>query len=353
MKITVFYVGTSLLAPLRQAEREINSRLKLDLQVAPYNCGAPFTEAEWNAAQTDLTISDLVFVIHVTEGENAARIATALERYRNRHHAVIAFNCMPELMRRTRMGKLDFGKLMKPKASSDQPVDDASAPGLAKKLGLWMSEFVKGRISTRAEIGAKPAGPPARTDQYLKLIGRLPAILKFVPAPGKLRDIKNYLLLFSYFLQPTPSNIRAMLLFAIKQYGPGDHRSIRVEPAETLPVVGIYHPDAPSLFESFDAYKKWYERNLRRALDPDQTVGLLLMRPQIISDARKHYDGLIRAIEEEGCSVIPAISTFMDNRDASSRFFVEDPDSSVKRRKAAKGQVHSAENHASQRDRCR
>ena len=323
VKITVFYVGTSLLAPLKRAEDEINAHHKLGLQVAPYNCGAPLTETEWNAAESEVAGSDLVFVIHVTEGENAARIGAALERYNDRHSAVIAFNCMPDLMRRTRMGKLDFGKLMKPHATPDQIGDEPSAPGLVKKLGTWMSDFVKGRTPLRGGRGATRGGPPAKADQYVKLIGRLPAILKFVPGTGKLGDIKNYLLLFGYFLQPTPNNIRAMLLFAIKHYARGDHRPIKVEPAEALPVVGIYHPDAPSLFETFDAYKKWYQRKRRRGLDPDHTIGLLLMRPQIVSDARDHYDGLIRAIEDQGLSVIPAISTFMDNRDACRQFFVE------------------------------
>ena len=46
------------------------------------------------------------------------------------------------------------------------------------------------------------------------------------------------------------------------------------------------------------------------------------MRPQIVSNSRKHYDGLIRAIEAEGLSVIPAISTLMDNRQACEKFFV-------------------------------
>jgi len=48
------------------------------------------------------------------------------------------------------------------------------------------------------------------------------------------------------------------------------------------------------------------------------------MRPQIISGTAGHYDGLIRAIEREGVAVIPAISTFMDNREAASEFFVDD-----------------------------
>ena len=90
-------------------------------------------------------------------------------------------------------------------------------------------------------------------------------------------------------------------------------------------MVGIYHPDAANLFETFEEYKKWYRRRRRGALDPANSIGLLLMRPQIISEARQHYDGLIRAIEKEGLSVIPAISTFMDNRDACRKFFVENP----------------------------
>jgi magnesium chelatase subunit H len=324
MKATIFYVGTSLLAPLRRAEDEINARHRLGLKVATYNCGAPLTEPEWTAAEEDLAASDLVFVIHVTEGENAFRIGAALERHRQRHRAVIAFNCMPELMRRTRLGKLDFATLMKPGRIGDRGTDETSAPGIARRLGSWMNDFIKGRSQTGDGDAPRRAGPPAKADQYVKLIGRLPAILKYVPSAGKFRDIKNYLLLFGYFLQPTPNNIRAMLLLAIKHYVPGDHRSIKIETAEAMPVVGVYHPDAPGLFETLEDYQNWYRRNRNRALDHDHTIGLLLMRPQIVSDARRHYDGLIRAIENEGLSVIPAISTFMDNREACRKFFVEE-----------------------------
>ncbi|HEX9422478.1 MAG TPA: cobaltochelatase subunit CobN, partial [Pyrinomonadaceae bacterium] len=60
------------------------------------------------------------------------------------------------------------------------------------------------------------------------------------------------------------------------------------------------------------------------ALDPRSTIGLLLMRPQVISRTTKHYDSLIRAIEAEGLGVIPALSTLMDNREAVTKFFVLD-----------------------------
>ncbi|HKP85520.1 MAG TPA: cobaltochelatase subunit CobN [Blastocatellia bacterium] len=326
MKIVVFYVGASLLAPLRRAESKINDEYSLDLHVAVHNCGGPLSEQEWRTAERDIQESELVFIIHVTDGENANRIRTALEKLSARPNAVIAFNCMPELMRAIRMGKLDFSKLMKGK-----PGGEESGQNLARKLGSWMADFVKGRKGDEKNRDEKngdekngDATGPRNKGQYVKMIGRLPAILKFIPTAGRLRDIKNYILLFCYFLQPTNNNIRSMLLLAIKQYVAGRSASISVDPPETMPAVAIYHPDAPKLFETFGAYRKWYERARKLKLKSDETIGLLLMRPQIISDARRHYDTLIRAIEGEGLACIPAISTFMDNRDACRQFLVEE-----------------------------
>jgi len=139
--------------------------------------------------------------------------------------------------------------------------------------------------------------------------------------------VKNYLYLFCYFLQPTPDNIRSMLLHALKHYG-GDTRLARVKIAmpEAVPSVGVYHPDAPSIFGTFEAYRRWYSRRAsnRPKLDASNTVGLLLMRTNVVSGTRRHYDGLIRAVEREGLAVLPIISTFMDNREACEKFFVAD-----------------------------
>ena len=125
MNVTVFYIGSSLLAPLRNAEREINRDHALDLRLTTYNFGAPFPEDEWAEIESHLNESDIVFVIHVMDGENAGRLLPLLDRYRKAHQAVIVINCMPELMRRTRMGKLDFAALMRisrkgAKAQSDK-----------------------------------------------------------------------------------------------------------------------------------------------------------------------------------------------------------------------------------------
>lgn len=286
-------MGSSLLAPLKNAERELNRAYSLDLRVAAYNFGSPLSDREWQDVDRDLSAANVVFVIHVMDGENASRLVAALETYKTRHDAVIVINCMPDLMRLTRMGKLDVGK-----------------------FAGWMGRYA-GREKTN---GARKH----RHHHYLKLIDRLPGILKFVPTAGALTDAKHYLYIFCYFLQPTPANIQSMLLYALRQYVKDERVrkiKLRVAQPEHLPAVAIYHPAAPALFESFEDYRKWYVRKRKRELDPETTIGLLLMRPQVVSKTTKHYDTLINAIEDEGLGVIPAIATLMDNREAVAKFF--------------------------------
>ena len=290
MNITVLYVGSSLLAPLKNAERELNRVHELDLRVAAYNFGSPLNDGEWSEVERDLAEANVVFVIHVMDGENASRLITALGNYKP--ETVIVINCMPELMRHTRMGRLDIKKL--------KPVS-------------WLH---------RSKTDKRKSNHHGK---YLKLVDRLPRLLRFVPTTGALTDAKHYLYLFCYFLQPTPANIQSMLLYSLKHYV-RDERLKRVKLAapQQAPSVAIHHPDAPALFETFETYEKWYKTKKKRTLDPASTLGLLLMRPQVISNTTKHYDALIRSLEAEGLNVIPAIATLMDNREAVSRFFIHE-----------------------------
>ena len=321
MKITALIVGSSLLGPLRRAEEEINRLHRAGLRVSAYNLGASLDEGEWGEVERDLAESEVVFVIHVTDGENASRLVRLLKEHGTSRRAVVVINCMPELMRQTRMGRLSFG--------GAAVETDAGAPGggdgggrarrMLKSVGSWMGEQARARSSGRG----------SRHAQYLRFVERMPALLRFVPGAGRLRDVKHYLYLFCYFLQPTPGNITSMLLYALKHYG-CDPRLAKAEvpPPETVPAVGVYHPEADSIFESFEAYRRWYDARARRAgtqtLEPAKTVGFLLMRTNVVSGARRHYDALVRAVEREGLAVLPVISTFMDNRDACTRFFVEE-----------------------------
>ena len=88
MNITVLYVGSSLLAPLKNAEREINRVHHLGLSVAAYNFGSPLSDREWQDVENNLEDANVVFVIHVMDGENATRLVAALEKY-NHHDAVV------------------------------------------------------------------------------------------------------------------------------------------------------------------------------------------------------------------------------------------------------------------------
>jgi len=372
VNVSVFYVGSSLLAPLKQAEREINRDHSLDLSIDTHNFGCSLTEDKWQAIENELCEAQVLFVIHVMDSENATRLLNFLDRNGDRHRAVVVINCMPELMKRTRMGKLDVerlsgfgsrkgakaqrGKEQRAKRQSEklpnqeegQSSEAAQAANLLGSIGSWVGRQARGGREKKNGHGR---------GQYLKFSNHLPSLLRFVPVAGALRDVKNYLMMFCYFLQPTPANIRSMLLYALKHYVDDERlKQIKIPPPESMPAVAIYHPDANGLFESFDAYRKWYlgrrqkekVRSKKEAhsapLDPKGTVGLLLMRPQIVSNARKHYDGLIRAIEAEGLSVIPAISTLMDNREACGKFFIEPPaKASRSEGQGTNGQVRSEE----------
>jgi len=152
MHVTVLYVGSSLLAPLKNAEREINGGYQLELRVAAYNFGAPLDQSEWSEVDRDLAEADVVFVIHVMDGENAARLVPALERYRKRHHAVIVINCMPELMRRNRMGSLDVGSF-----SRSDSADKEKGRGRGKKRKINRAMRLFGAAGSWAFILISPA----------------------------------------------------------------------------------------------------------------------------------------------------------------------------------------------------
>jgi hypothetical protein len=133
------------------AERELNREYKLDLRLAAYNFGSPFSDNEWQAVDNDLSKADIVFVIHVIDGENAGRLIPTLENYKERHAAVIVINCMPDLMRRTRMGRLDVSRLAgageleneeKGKGEKDSK-KATNTLGLLTAAGSWVGRQVR------------------------------------------------------------------------------------------------------------------------------------------------------------------------------------------------------------------
>src|SRR2546425_3734339 len=177
MRIAVLYVGSSLLAPLRNAEQEINRRHGLELRVAAHNFGAIFSDEEWNGIEADLRGAEVVFVIHVMDGENAARLMSVLDRLGNRHRVVAVINCMPALMKRTRMGKLDFEKL--PGVSRK---DAKKGKQEAQRTAHWKGTSLLGSIGSwigrQARSGSKNGAKGHARGQYLKFADRLPSLIR-------------------------------------------------------------------------------------------------------------------------------------------------------------------------------
>src|SRR5205085_1305914 len=149
--------------------------------------------------ESDLMSSDVIFVIHVMDGENATKLLAVLNQSR-KHQTVIVINCMPELMKRTRMGKLDFARLpgvsrkdanAQRAKGEESEEDDFNDRSLLKSVSSWIGRQARGN----GKNGARHSRA-----EYLKWAERLPNLLRFVPNAGPLRDAKNYLLLMSYFL---------------------------------------------------------------------------------------------------------------------------------------------------------
>ncbi|MBP8646370.1 MAG: cobaltochelatase subunit CobN [Syntrophobacteraceae bacterium] len=62
---------------------------------------------------------------------------------------------------------------------------------------------------------------------------------------------------------------------------------------------GIYHPDAPGVFESTDSYLNWFEKYRSASLDGN-LVGVLCHHSQLVEENVADIDGIIRAIEAHG-----------------------------------------------------
>ena len=97
-------------------------------------------------------------------------------------------------------------------------------------------------------------------------------------------------------------NIKNMLLFLANYCG---NIKLEVPEPKQIPWHGIYHPDAPNIFNSLEAYQKWYKKSKGWSR---HTIGILFYRNSWIEDDTAVCDALIRAIERRNVNVIPVFS---------------------------------------------
>jgi len=234
--------------------------------------------------QADVVIACMLFV-----EEHIQAVLPHLEARRDDCDAMLCFISAAEVIRLTRIGKLDMS------AQTKGPL------ALLKKLRGSKSK------DASASDGAK----------QLRMLKRLPRILRFIP--GTAQDLRVYFLAMQYWLAGSEDNIRNLVALLVSSYAEGPRRALRESMDSESPVdypdVGLYHPRSRKglLTDPSDLPKA--------PKDCIGTVGILLMRSYVLSGNTRHYDAVIQALEDRGLRVLPAFAGGLDARPAVEKFF--------------------------------
>jgi magnesium chelatase subunit H len=241
-------------------------------------------------AQGDIVIATMLFM-----EDHFLPVLPALKARRAHCDAMICAMSAAEVTRLTRMGHFDM----------DGPTSGPMA--LLKRL--------------RGKSGDKSNGNATAGAQQMKMLRRLPKILRFIP--GTAQDVRAYFLTLQYWLAGSEENIANMVHFLVDRYADGPRKALRGKakthaPAD-YPEVGVYHPRMKArLADTLDALP------LVATAGKRGTVGLLMLRSYLLAGNTGHYDGVIAALEARGLAVIPAFATGLDARPAVDAFFMRD-----------------------------
>jgi magnesium chelatase subunit H len=302
MRVVIVTMDSHLASAAERASRTLARAmpgLKLTVHAA----------AEWgsdNAAlercKADIAQGDIVIATMLFMEDHFLPVLPALQARRDHCDAMVCAMSATEVMKLTRMGRFDMGV-------------PASGP-LALLKRLRGKPEAKGNESgVKATAGA----------QQMKMLRRLPKILRFIP--GTAQDVRAYFITLQYWLAGSEANVANMVQFLVDRYADGPRRALRgvVKPQEPVeyPEVGIYHPR----MDSRRAARMSIElSDLPRVATTGKrgTVGLLLMRSYLLAGNTDHYDGVITAMEARGLRVLPAFATGLDSRPAIDAYFHRD-----------------------------
>ena len=259
------------------------------------NDGAALERCRADIAQGDIVIVTMLFM-----EDHFLPVLPALKARREHCDAMVCAMSAAEVMSLTRMGKF----------SMDKPASGALA--LIKRL--------RGKGSTQDNKTGTTAGA-----QQMKMLRRLPKILRFVP--GTAQDVRAYFLTLQYWLAGSQQNIGSLVQMLVSRYAAGPREALRglAKPLPPLeyPEIGVYHPRLAG--EGVHNGMSADVTLLPRVATSGKrgTVGVLVMRSYLLAGNAGHYDGVITALEARGLRVIPAYATGLDSRPAIEQFFIE------------------------------
>ncbi len=268
-----------------QLTRE-NSGIVIDFHAAADWDRDPASLARCNA---DIARGDIVLATMLFLDDHIRAVLPALQARRESCDAMVCLMSASEVVKLTRMGSYRM---------------DAEPTGL-----MALIKKMRGTAKPGASSGAG----------QMKLLRRLPQILKFIP--GSAQDVRAYFLTLQYWLSGSDDNVVNMVRALVDRYADGERRALRgkakVAPPVEYPEVGVYHPTlAARLVEEVG--------QLPRSRTNVGTVGLLMLRSYLLGHDAGHYDGVIAALEARGLRVIPAFASGLDSRPAIEKFFIRD-----------------------------
>ena len=189
---------------------------------------------------------------------------------------------------------------------------------LTKMGGYRMDAPAKGPLALLKRLrGSSKDGKPNSGAGQMKMLRRLPKILRFIP--GTAQDVRAYFLTLQYWLAGSDENVVAMVRALIDRYAAGERmyrRGITKAGAPLeYPETGVYHPATQQrISESL--------RLLPATKGREGTVGLILLRSYLLGRDCAHYDGAIAAFEGAGLNVVPVFAAGLDARPAIEQFFI-------------------------------
>ena len=245
--------------------------------------------------KADIASADIVIVTMLFLEDHFQPILPDLQARRDHCAAMVCIMSAAEVVKLTRMGKLDMGK-----------------PSTGPMAFLKKLRGSKPQAGQDASAGAK----------QMKMLRRLPQILRFVP--GTAQDLRAYFLTLQYWLGGSQENILNLVLYLVDRYAKHavskNAGEIKVAAPAEYPEVGVYHP---RMQPRLDADVHQLPVIVKPAAAKGR-VGVLLLRSYLIANNAQHYDAVIAALEVQGLQVVPAFAAGLDSRPAIQTYFMQD-----------------------------